>query len=265
MKWKNKSPKRLQTSILCICLMAFVVSFSVTAYLNMQNNRTLGEIEDTYFSNQLLMETQEVLQGMQKDVGDYLSTKGTDALTDYYDKENAFRGLMKKLNTEITGAEDEIMEKNIYYMAETYLEMSEKSIRAKRGRDIESYRQWYSSMTQQYEYLYAAIYTLNNQKFEKNSLAYEKIVSATQKNSTNNVILVSVVAALNIEKLLNPEKDADGQEIVSKNGGIGMRNFLKRLQLYYDKTDIMEITSLGKNMGTEVTLYLPIERSVQNV
>ena len=149
MKQKSKGPKKLQTSILCVCLLTFAISFSVTAYLNLQNNRILGRIEDTYFSNQLLMKTQEVLQSIQNDVSTYLNTKSTDSLTDYYDKENAYRILLKSFNTKITEADDEVMEKNIYYMSETYLDMAGKAIQAKRGRDIESYRQLYASMTQQ--------------------------------------------------------------------------------------------------------------------
>lgn len=202
MKQKNKGPKKLQTSILCVCLLTFAISFSVTAYLNLQNNRILGRIEDTYFSNQLLMKTQEVLQSIQNDVSTYLNTKSTDSLTDYYDKENAYRILLKSFNTKITEADDEVMEKNIYYMSETYLDMAGKAIQAKRGRDIESYRQLYASMTQQYDYLNAAIYTLNNQKFEKNSTTYSQIVITTKKNNVNNILLVSVVAVLNMLLLL---------------------------------------------------------------
>ena len=115
---KSKGPKKLQTSILCVCLLTFAISFSVTAYLNLQNNRILGRIEDTYFSNQLLMKTQEVLQSIQNDVSTYLNTKSTDSLTDYYDKENVYRILLKSFNTKITEADDEVMEKNIYYMWE---------------------------------------------------------------------------------------------------------------------------------------------------
>ena len=64
-----------------------------------------------------------------------------------------------------------------------------------------------------------------------------------------------------IDQLLQVKDELQKTENVSKNGSIGMRNVLTRLRLYYDKTDIMEITSLGENMGTEVTLFLPAERS----
>ena len=64
-----------------------------------------------------------------------------------------------------------------------------------------------------------------------------------------------------IDQLLQVKDELQETENVSKNGSIGMRNVLTRLRLYYDKTDIMEITSLGENMGTEVTLFLPAERS----
>ena len=65
-----------------------------------------------------------------------------------------------------------------------------------------------------------------------------------------------------IDHLLNEEQEEIHE---SREGGIGMHNVIARLRMYYDKKDIMEITSTGENMGTEVTLYLPAEGEENDV
>lgn len=48
----------------------------------------------------------------------------------------------------------------------------------------------------------------------------------------------------------------DSQEEIR---GIGMDNVIARLRTLYNCQDVMEITSIGKNMGTEVALFIPLE------
>lgn len=195
---RPKYPMKLQMRILLVCLLTFVTGFAVTGYLNMKNSSILKQIEKTYFGNQLLMKNQEILQNIQGDVNEYLNTKSTKSLSDYYDKESEYRKLLKSFNTGMTGNEELMMEKNIYHMSESYLEVAAAAIQAKRGRDIEEYRKRYEALTEQYEYLSAAIYTLNNRKFEKNSAAYEEIAAVTRQNGIKNAVLIAVTAVLNM-------------------------------------------------------------------
>ncbi len=43
----------------------------------------------------------------------------------------------------------------------------------------------------------------------------------------------------------------------SDSTGVGMNNVISRLELYYDKKNLVEINSPGENMGTEIILTLP--------
>lgn len=59
-----------------------------------------------------------------------------------------------------------------------------------------------------------------------------------------------------IEKVMNSKlKDRD---ISKDSNGVGLDNVIGRLRLFYSCEDVLEITSLGKNMGTEVAVYIPI-------
>ena len=58
-----------------------------------------------------------------------------------------------------------------------------------------------------------------------------------------------------IEKIINVTlKD---EEYIQKKEGIGLDNVIKRLRTFYDRENVIEITSVGPNMGTEIALYIP--------
>ncbi len=197
--WQNM---KLQTKILSVCFVTFCISFGITLYLSSQINHILGELDDTYTSNRQLMETQNILQNIQDDVTEYLNTKSTDSLTRYYDHENELNELLEGFCTEICSDEDRIMEKNIFYMSQSYLEIANEAIQAKRGRNIEEYQRAYEDLTIQYKYLSTAVYNLNNRQFEENSQTYENMLLSTRLTSFQNTILIVCVGILNMILML---------------------------------------------------------------
>ena len=57
-----------------------------------------------------------------------------------------------------------------------------------------------------------------------------------------------------IDQILSGQLKKD--EINGDSNGVGLNNVIQRLRMFYDKEDIIEITSIGKNMGTEVAIKL---------
>ncbi|MBD5526189.1 MAG: histidine kinase [Lachnospiraceae bacterium] len=50
--------------------------------------------------------------------------------------------------------------------------------------------------------------------------------------------------------------EADLKDTVN---GVGLDNVIGRLRLFYEREDVIEITSAGEDMGTEVAIYIPLE------
>ena len=46
------------------------------------------------------------------------------------------------------------------------------------------------------------------------------------------------------------------EEPSKKSNGVGLYNIIQRLRMFYNKEDVIEITSIGRNMGTEVAIKL---------
>lgn len=69
-----------------------------------------------------------------------------------------------------------------------------------------------------------------------------------------------------IEKIMKAEDlDDIRSESERDSNGIGLDNVIKRLKLFYNREDVFEISSLGKNLGTKVLIKIPILEEEENV
>ena len=58
------------------------------------------------------------------------------------------------------------------------------------------------------------------------------------------------------QSILNDGLNGDGLQ--EHTTGVGLRNVIGRLRLFYNRDDVMEITSTGSGMGTEVAVFIPV-------
>jgi len=48
-------------------------------------------------------------------------------------------------------------------------------------------------------------------------------------------------------------------DLSSDSNGVGIGNVISRLRLFFDRENVIEITSMGENLGTEVAIFIPLE------
>ncbi len=63
------------------------------------------------------------------------------------------------------------------------------------------------------------------------------------------------MAAETIDKVLNGSYKSDPEK--SDSNGVGLNNCIERLNIFYERDDVLDIISEGENKGTETILYLP--------
>ncbi len=172
--------------IMTFALMATLM-FVVNLLLYGEISRSMYELDEVYATNVSLNELAQCLEDTHGNVLEYLSTKSSDSLEDYYRNVQTYRDMAEQLNGSIVDSERKILEKNIRSMSETYLDLAEETIQAKRGRNVEAYKAAFAEESQNYEYIQTAIYCLNSLQFRNNSdnykilrdsLGYMEIVSS---------------------------------------------------------------------------------------
>ena len=59
-----------------------------------------------------------------------------------------------------------------------------------------------------------------------------------------------------IDKIFSGSKE-EVSKADSESTGVGLKNVISRMRIFFETQDVMIITSEGKNMGTEVALLIP--------
>lgn len=196
-KNKNQIFISIQTKLLLVFLMIALIILGVNWYIYFNINKMIANIDTVYESNAMLNELQNGLTLIHRNLERFLDTKDTDAIEEYLRNEQEYLNRLENLNTYILNDETMIMEKNIYHMSQTYIEITDKAIEAKRGRNIAKYKEYYDDADELYGYLNSYLYSLNNRQFQNNSENYEMLFSALKFSETSNLLILCMVSALN--------------------------------------------------------------------
>lgn len=157
------------TRIVLLFLFISIAIYTVNLYMYWNINKSIKTIEYVYVSNTKLNDLTHNLDKVQNYMYEYLNTSSSNALANYYTNFQDYDNLVYELNNDITDNESDIMERKIRNMSLEYLEISDTTIQAKRGRNIEKYKENFAEASELYEFINANIYSLNNQQFKHNS------------------------------------------------------------------------------------------------
>ena len=177
-----------------ISLSVNMLVFLINIVLLLAMNNMSDKIDTVYTANLQLNEISSALNDVQDSMTEYLDTKTSDSLENYYLSSQNFTELIENLEKNITESRQGRMERSIKSMAEKYLDEVGQTIDAKRGRNVEKYRTRYEEATRLYGYINTYIYSLNNEQFKENTENYREMLSAFGRfEVAGNVIMIVVI------------------------------------------------------------------------
>ncbi|MBD5547874.1 MAG: histidine kinase [Lachnospiraceae bacterium] len=197
MKNRKKFFISIQTKLLFVFLLIALTILGTNLYIYININKMIANIDNVYESNAMLNELQSRLTLIHRYMENFLDTKDTEAIEGYLRNEQEYSNQLENLNENILNDAKMIAEKNIYNMSLSYLEITDKAIEAKRGRNVAKYREYYDDADELYDYLNSYLYSLNNQQFKNNSDNYGMLFSTLKFSETSNLIILCMVSALN--------------------------------------------------------------------
>ena len=148
-----KKRKSIRIRLLEVYVVIMLLVFAINMYIVHSQSQAIRQIDGVYNSNIQLNDISTTLEKMQTSLYQYLNTKSSDELENYYLYEQDYRNLISELNEETVNDQNLLMEKNIRNMSDTYLEKTAGAIEAKRGRNVSCYNEEYSKAKKLYDYL----------------------------------------------------------------------------------------------------------------
>lgn len=203
MNMKLKISKRynsfsIGTRLIFIFIFTLSVVFIVNMYMYYNINKAVGVIDNIYISNVNINELKEELSNIQNWTYEYLNTKSSDALENYYRSTNKYKNLINELNDVPSDNPSKLMEKNVKGMSLKYLEITNKAIQSKRGRNIERYKEEYKESSEIYEFINNNIYSLDSEHFKNNTNNYELLLVSLKYLEVISTVILIVISVLNI-------------------------------------------------------------------
>ena len=239
----------LQFKIISVCVFANLIIFLVNIFMIIGINNMSKDMEMVYQDNLSLNRLSEALTEVQDSMTEYLSSKTSESLEEYYRDAQDFSDLAEGLDDNITDLTFSRMERNIRYMSQNYLEEVAQTIEAKRGRNVEKYRTYYESSTRLYKEIDEYIKSLNIELFAVNSGNYLLLLKAFRRLEVVGVIVMTLVMIGNViiitnfvKTMIMPLKNlADSADEVSEG------NFDATIPpaMYHDEVGIV-INAFGK-------------------
>lgn len=162
----------ISTKMIVLLIFTSVMTLVINVMMFLNINQVLVQIEQVYATNVQLNEMTEELDKVHSEMLEYLKTRGSNVLQEYYISQQNLSEQLVKVQEETMDRQTSVLKNNIYYLGKNYLKLSEEAVKAKRGRDVQTYGERYEKAGKIKEYLNGYISSLNNIQFQGNSNNY---------------------------------------------------------------------------------------------
>lgn len=162
----------ISTKMIVLLIFTSVMTLVINVMMFLNINQVLVQIEQVYATNVQLNEMTEELDKVHSEMLEYLKTRGSNVLQEYYISQQNLSEQLVKVQEETMDRQISVLKNNIYYLGKNYLKVSEEAVKAKRGRDVQTYGERYEKAGKIKEYLNGYISSLNNIQFQGNSNNY---------------------------------------------------------------------------------------------
>ena len=185
----------VQARISAVVATVLVLVLCANIFAFRQSSEVVQQINEVFASNAVIMNLGDTLALAQGSMYDYLSTKSTASLENFYRYEQALREQTDGLNDRNVGNDLLMLEKNIRLMTRSYLAVAEDAIQARRGRNVEEYKADYAEASTLFDYINNYIYTLNSRRFSQNTENYLTLLRNMRIVERMSLLMIIVVSA----------------------------------------------------------------------
>jgi len=234
------------------------VIFIVNMFMYYNINKSINTIDKVYISNVGLNELLDSLTELHEYVYEYLNTKSSDALENYYRSGQNYRNLIDELKDDITDNYMLIMQKNIKNMSATYLNLLDQAVDAKRGRNIERYKAMFEEAADIYDYISTYITNLNNEQFKYNSNNYELLRMSLSYLEVISTTVLLVVMVFNIILIVIVTRNITGplMKLAEAANEVAAGNFEVGLVNVNSSDEIEIVTKAFNTMTVSIHQYI---------
>lgn len=204
LRWRQMT---LQEKMIAMFVFVAALIMAVNLFMYAIINDVSRSVENVYETNVELNNLADGLDTLHSYMKEYVKTRSSDAMDNYYRSEQSYRELVADMNIGITDDDLLISRRNIYGLSQSYLELVEEIIQAKRGRNVEKYGELYEEANQLYQEIHTFLYSINNEQFKKNSQSYQVQITAMHLIVVLSIAVLILAMIGNVGIILGTTRD----------------------------------------------------------
>ncbi len=254
-RWRDYPIRR---KLLYVVLFTSVLMLISTAIMYFMINSLITRLDTVYASNVNMAELRQNLDMVQQDLYQYLEVRDYDALSDYYAAAENYRGLTGQLSNQISDNRVFLLQKNIRSMSEDFLLYADNAITAKRGMNVEAYRQNYEKAMELYNFIYNDLAELNELLFQNNARSYETLQQAINYMEVASAILIVVIMVIGITVVVSTTRGivAPLTQLSEAATRVGAGNLQQRIPETEAQDEVSIVTRAFNAMLDSLNLYI---------
>ena len=248
----------IRRKLMYVVLFTSVLMLICTAIMYFMINSLIRRMDTVYASNVNMTELRQNLDEVQQDLYQYLEVRDYDSLTDYYLDEENYRNLAGRLSRQVSDNRVILLQKNIRSMSEEFLLYADNAITAKRGMNVEGYRQNYEKAMELYDFIYNDLAELNELLFQNNARSYQTLQQAIHYMEIASAALILVIMAIGITIVASTTRGivAPLSQLSAAAARVGAGNLQQRIPESDGQDEIGILTQAFNAMLDSLNLYI---------
>ena len=185
--------RSIRSRITFIFTAAALIIFAVNILIFIKIDIQLQDFDDVYSGNEYNNHFSDVVDGIQENLNDYMMTKSTSSMEEYYRLTEELRSMSEDMNYSVNDESILMLQKDVINIADFYLELTEDAVQNKRGRNILKYKESFDKATKMYGYLNDYIYSLNTAQFQQNTEHYSDVRKSMRMFEILSIIIMALI------------------------------------------------------------------------
>ena len=174
------------------------VIFIANVMLFSSLNSAMNQIDQVFSSNVQIIQVQTYLNDIQAELTSYLNTNSSAALQKVYQSESRYSTALSEIRILSNDSNIQADLENIRNLSDGYLTLCQEMLSAKRGRNVQRYRENYDQATDYCSYLQSYLYSLNQLQLQSNSTNYVTLRQSFAALEGFSIFILVMVTVLNL-------------------------------------------------------------------
>lgn len=193
---------RIRTKLVLPFLFMIITLFIINIFTTVMISGLLKKANASYDGNRRLNSISSALEDTHTSLWEYMKTGGTQSLLDYYRNAEKLTATADGLNIRAVDNVSMLLEKDLFQMVQTYLEVSGRAASEKRSGHLQQSSMHYKETQKLYSYVEENIGVLNTMQMQENSEKYIFFMDELKWVESVSVLLMVTVMLFSIALML---------------------------------------------------------------